>query len=160
MNDFNKRALALGEDRVTNLIELGIVMRNAVKRGASDNSCRNFIANELKLSKEEMTLASLLSRFPLATYKGCTTFKEAKVIFETAKGNERYLSDVAKEKARKSKMTATEILEEEKRIREDIAYSKANIINDTPNKVATVSAGLKSKPSVAEQRKKEDTYLV
>ena len=48
------------------------------------------MSNELGLDKIELTQATLLSSFPLATYSGCTSIKEAKAAFEVAKEREKF----------------------------------------------------------------------
>ncbi len=136
MNDFNKRALKLGEDRVIALVEIGILMSKAIAKGATDNSCRTFLVRELGFSKEELTVASLLARFPLATYSGCTSIKEAKSAFEVAKEEAKTELARLKEEARKSEMTQSEIEAEQADIKATVAHTKANALDARPNKVA------------------------
>jgi len=136
MNEFNKKALELGEDRVLALVEIGILMRKAIEKGATENSCRTFLANELGFDKTELTQATLLARFPLATYSGCTSIKEAKQAFEVAKEEAKLEQDKQKEEVRKAQMTAYELDSEAKDTAEAIERTKANALNAKPNKVA------------------------
>ena len=133
MNEFEKRVLALGEERVLALIEIGIVMRKAIERGATDNSCRTFLKNELGLDRAELTQATLLGKYPLATYSGCTSIAEAKQVFEAEKNKDKL--EVERQK-KYADMTPSEVEAMKLSEQRTIEKSKENALNDKPNKVA------------------------
>ena len=142
----NEKILELGETRVKALIEIGIVAREAIDKGkATDNSVRSFINSNLKLTKEEITFMFLVARFPLSTYAGCTSMKEVMGRFNIAKLEATQEIERKREEKRLSELTASEIEEEQANTKATVARTKANALNDRPNKLA----GLKvdKKPS-------------
>ena len=111
-------------------------MRKAITKGATENSCRTFLVNELGFDKTELTQANLLARFPLSVYSGCTSIKEAEKAFGVAKEQAKFEQAKQKEKARKADMTACEIEEEARESERLTAKTRANAMCDKPNKVA------------------------